>query len=452
MMNAFQSSYWQYFMTDVVFISTAVAGICLTVGTVFEVLSVFTTGPMMEAIRFPKKKFRFWLTITAPFITACFLMMFTNWGFSEVLTASIMTFGYGVMNFGINAAVTCRNLVVSIGGKTPKKRSVLSTKKGQGSSVGTFVFGLIGFNSIMFFSGGDPGVPSGYFGAVLMFGTLLMASQLYLARVFPQSTIEDERKAGKGSGHLSLKWMLSSLKASPPFIAILAADSIRYISRATMLGIVAYYFQYVLHDLAASAFFFSAAGIIAMIGAFLSEILVQKISKRALYYTGYVTMISSLLLMFLFGLTVPAFILLACLYYFGLSFVNSGQIGLYSDGIDYAVYKQKSDCRIWLMSLTNLCPSLGNFGRALVVGLGLAIIGYSAQVTPTPEVIMGIRILACIVPASLMVIGIFVLYKWFDLSDKKMIEIREELMSLGLAREDNEALPNTDCPACPTDE
>lgn len=431
MMNAFQASYWQYFMTDVCLMSAAVAGTCLTIGSAFELVSCFLAGPMMEKIRLPWGKHRSWLVVAPPFVTACFLLMFTDYGLPETATAALMVTGYCLANFGINAGTTLRNLAISVGGHTPREQAILSTKKGQGSSVGTFVFGLIGFNCILLFNGGDAHGTAGYQAAVLMFGALFLITHLMLFKCFPRQS--DERvKRAEQSKPVSFRQTLSALMASPSFAAILVADSLRYIARATMLGIIMYYFQYVLGDVEASSIYFSASGIIAMVGSFLAEALVRRLSKRTLYLAGYVIMIACCFAMFAFGTSVGSFIVLSCGWFFGLSFVNSSQIGLYADGIDYGIYRNKVDCRLWLMSLTTIPPRIGNFGKALVVGVGLAAIGYSAHVAPTPEIVLGIRGLACIAPALLMVVGLVVLLKWFTLDDGKMIEIREELAACNL--------------------
>lgn len=434
MLNALQASYWQFFMTDVCMMSTAIAGICLTFGSAFELVSCFLTGPMMEKIKLPGGKYRPWLLVSPPFVTLCFLLMFTNYGLPEVVMACLMTFGYCIANFGINAGTTLRNLAISIGGKTPQQRAILSTKKGQGSSIGTFVFGLIGFNCILFFNGGDANAPQGYQAATLMFGGLFIISHLLLFKYFPKRTLKRTQKIDE-TKPITLRETLLAMKSSPSFTAIIVADSLRYIARAVMLGIIIYYFEYVLNDIAASSIYFSASGIIAMIGSFLAEALVHRMSKKTLYLSGYIIMLSSLVLIFLFGLTTPVFITLSFLWFFGLSFVNSAQIGMYADGIDYSVYVQRRDCRVWLMSLTTIPPRIGNFGKALVVGLGLTAIGYSSGVPPTPEVIEGIRVLTCIIPGIIMAVGLFVLLKWFTLNDAKMVAIREDLMANGLSKD-----------------
>lgn len=440
MFNALQAAYWQFFMTDVLLISAATAGVCLIIATTFELISCFLVGPIIEWARLPWGKYRSWVILAPPIITICFLMMFTDYRLPEIAMSGLLVLGYCIAHIGVNAVTTVRNLVISISGKTPQDRSILSTKKGQGSSIGTFIFGLIGLNCILFFNGGDPNAPEGYQAATLMFGTFFVITHVILFRVFPRSDTKNLKEEERQLNHLSIRWMWKSLTSSPPFIAIVLADSIRYIARAIMLGIIVYYFQYVLNDISASAFFFSASGIIAMIGSFLAEALIHKISKRTLYLFGYIVMIICFVLMFIFGLSAVAFIILSATWYFGLSFVNAAQVGMYADGIDYAVYKQKSDCRAWLMSLTTIPPQIGNLGRAVFVGLGLAVIGYSAQVTPAPEVVLGIRVLACIIPAVLMAIGLFMLLKWFNLEDKELITIREELTALGL----NKDLDNTE--------
>ena len=180
--------------------------------------------------------------------------------------------------------------------------------------------------------------------------------------------------------------------------------------------------------------YFSASGIIAMVGSVLAEIAVRYVAQKTIYILGYAIMIVCFFLMYAFGLSTPVFIVLSCIWFFGLSFVNATQISMYSDGIDYGIYRRGVDSRLWLMSLTTIPPRIGNFGKALVVGIGLAAIGYTAQVVPGPEVIDGIRFLACIAPAIIMVIGLIVLLKWFTLSDTQIIEIRKELEVAGLGK------------------
>ena len=61
-----------------------------------------------------------------------------------------------------------------------------------------------------------------------------------------------------------------------------------------------------------------------------------------------------------------------------------------------------------------------------IAGFGLSMVGYVANTEPTQQVVHGIRVISMGLPAGLLILGA-VLLMFYDLSQKKMDKIREEL-------------------------
>jgi Na+/melibiose symporter-like transporter len=81
----------------------------------------------------------------------------------------------------------------------------------------------------------------------------------------------------------------------------------------------------------------------------------------------------------------------------------------------------------------------GKIGTAisgLVLGLGLAAIGFDPNVEVTEGVVMGLRIIMSLLPAIIMALGIIAFY-FFPLTDDKMFEIHEQAEEIKAAAQKN---------------
>jgi Na+/melibiose symporter-like transporter len=315
------------------------------------------------------------------------------------------------------------------------------------------IFGVIGLPIILFVNGPEVGQdgPLGYIVLIVVLGAILIGSAFFMfvnlrkklawdaaeSGVDKESLLDAEKAKKKADAaqaeKLGAAEMIKTLFTNGPLISIILCDGLRYIGRASLLGMLVYFFRYVVGDPGGTAMFLGMSGVMALVGSVLTEIIVHKIPKKTMYVAGYIIMILCYLAMFFFGTTTLGFTVIGAIWYIGLAFVNSTQVGLYSDAVDYGVYKAGKDCRAWLMAIAGYPPKMGNVGRALITGFGLVIIGFSASVDPTAEVIFGMQVLMCLLPAAIFVVGLAILLFGYRLNDQKMLEIQAELKKKGLA-------------------
>lgn len=450
MLNTLQVSYWQYFMTDVCLISSSVAGTVLLIAGIIDFILCLFVGYLVEKLNFSLGKYRTWMLICPPFFVLGFFMMFTDYGMEESIMAAIMTLGYTIAYLAANIAVTVKNLVPSTEATSVRERAILSAKKGQGSAIGPFLFGLIALNIVLYCNGGSQDGAFGYTIATLVLVSIAVVCHVILFFNMGNRTSGRGTKPDGASGSSNAKDQSSSSKflinpapeqdggevpkvqmervplrqlakavlASPSYVALLVADAFRYVGRAVLVGMAAYYFGYVLHDPVSAALFFSASGIVAILGAIVAEMLVTKVRKSTVYVTGYLIMIACFFAMFAFGTTSIVFNGIACVWFFGLALVNGTHLGLYADAIDLGIKKAGFDYRAWLMSLSTLCPKVGTIMRALITGYGLVAIGYVAGMDPTGTTILGMRVITCVIPALVMMIGLVVYLVFYKVPEE----------------------------------
>lgn len=452
MVNTVQASYWQYFMTNVAMISTATVAFIILIGTIGDIIAVPISGIMMEKIRLPWGKYTSWLLVGPIIVVVMFLFMFINYPMGEAVAAVIFAVAYCLACLGINTMVTANNMAVNLGSSNPKERAILATKKGQGSALAGMVFGVIGLPIITFFNGdlGQDGAV-GYMALIIILGAILFGACFFLfinlrkKLAFDAAAGEDkeaqmsEAEAKKLADRAteekpSLGVMIKMVFTNGPLVSIILGDGLRYIGRASMLGMLVYYFKYVIEDPSGTSLFLGMSGAMALGGAILTELLVHKFPKRTMYIAGFVIMIGCYAAMYFFGTTTIAFTAIGAVWYIGLAFVNSTQVGLYSDAVDYGVYKEKKDCRAWLMAIAGYPPKMGNLGRAFITGFGLVAIGFSASAeVMAPGVIEGMRILMCVLPGGIFVIGLLVVLFGYRLTDEKMKEVQAGLQKMNLS-------------------
>lgn len=449
--NAVQANYLQYYMTNVAMLSTVTAAMVVTAGSIGDLISVPVAGWLMEKIRLPWGKYTSWLYVAPALAAIAWFFMFFAFPVDEAVLGIIITVFYILGFLFSNITNTATNVNASLASSTDsKERAILAAKKGQGSALNGFVFGFVGIPVITFFNFGA-GLDgwTGYVGAVAVFGIFSVAANLFFAwsvnkkldyektqelDIEKQYTeAEAARAADKPDGEkLTTLEMIKFLFTDIPLVAVIVTEAARYIGRASMLGILAYYFKYVIEDPTGQGFFLGFSSIVALIGAIATEFVAQKFKSKAIYLMGFCTMLVCYILMYFFGTTTMSFTVIGCVWFFGLALVNSSEVGLKANAVDYGVWKAKKNCRAWLMSAIWFAPKTGNLGRALVSGFGLVAIGFSATAPITPEVIEGIRMLTCLLPASIFVIGLLFLVFGYRIKEDQMDKIKKDLVDWDL--------------------
>ncbi|MGL6057354.1 MAG: MFS transporter, partial [Culicoidibacterales bacterium] len=184
-------------------------------------------------------------------------------------------------------------------------------------------------------------------------------------------------------------------------------------------GFAIYYFTYVIGntDLYSVFMMFGAA---EMIGLAIFPMVAKRLPRPVLYAIACVLPIFGLVLLLISGILFPsnAFLISvsAVLMKLGSGFSLALATVMLADVVDYGQYKLGTRNEGVIFSVQTLLVKFAGAIAGLIVGFGLAIIGYEANVQQTAATILGMRVLMIGVPIGLMGLSFFFYKNYYKLN------------------------------------
>ena len=100
---------------------------------------------------------------------------------------------------------------------------------------------------------------------------------------------------------------------------------------------------------------------------------------------------------------------------------------LFSDTVVYGEWKTGKNIQAFIMSLLMLPVKFGLLIRYGIMNVGLIIIGYVANVTPTPEVVNGISSIMIYAPAIMSALAGIIFYLGYRIDEKDVVRMQDEI-------------------------
>ena len=231
-----------------------------------DMLTVPAAGVIMQKSNLPWGKNRSWMLIGPPITLVTFTLIFTNPPVDSVWRYVWIVIVYTIAHGSYNLSFGALNAMLPILGRNPKDRAILSIRRLQFSSVSRFIFGAISMPMLLFFTGGGaavPGVRGFTFTALILSSVMLMMFWLVFKVTEPYESGSTTRAEQKKS-ELSGKEMLQQLFNSPPLLALIFGETARNAVAFALTYTIAYYFRYVMQNMALMPVFMSSIAVIGV--------------------------------------------------------------------------------------------------------------------------------------------------------------------------------------------
>ncbi|MGL5915653.1 MAG: glycoside-pentoside-hexuronide (GPH):cation symporter, partial [Culicoidibacterales bacterium] len=184
-------------------------------------------------------------------------------------------------------------------------------------------------------------------------------------------------------------------------------------------GFAIYYFTYVIGsaELYSVFMFFGAAEIV---GLALFPQIAKRLPRPVIYGIACTLPVFGLVLLLISGILFPQNALLICaaaiLMKLGSGFSLALATVMLADVVDYGQYKIGTRNESVIFSVQTLLVKFAGAFAGLIVGLGLSMIGYEANVEQTAATILGMRVLMIGVPIVLVGVSLFCYKKYYKLN------------------------------------
>ncbi len=418
-------AYLAYYMTDTAGILAATMGTMMLITHLADAISIPIAGSIIQKVQMRWGQYRSWLLIapvtTFIFFTLLFVPM-TSMGYtSKVILICIF---YVFAHVSINFAFVAQLGLIGVMGETAIDRVRLSTKKGVGSTAAAIVFSLAAIPMLMAFN--NKFSPQyGFFITALILAALQVTGYWNLAKVSKKFDKYDPNKKLTGATGLSGSEMLKSLFGNGQLILMMIADSLKNISGFAAIGMAAYYFQYVAGNMALMSAFMLATTVAGFVYSVIAPGFLKLLGKKYTYIASSFLAALGFGASYFVGANPVAFIIAVCIGFMGYSLGITIGPAMYMDSAEYSSYKTGKNCTAFIMSMFTMPIKIGVALATTTIGYGLAAIGFTAGMTPTPEFTQSLLKLIAFLPAVVCLLaGILMLF--YKLTDKTVAGYMEE--------------------------
>lgn len=413
------------YLTDVVGLAAALAGIALMVGRIWDAFYDPIIGYISDRTKTKMGRRRpFMLGGAIPLFIAM-IIMFTNP--SLVLGAGIsqpVLFVYTMVVY-IILCTTYSTVNIPYSSLGPE----LTTDYHERTSLNGYRFGFAGIGTLLGAGLALPIVamaPDKNLGFVLMgtiFGAVLLVSTL--ATVFSVR----ESDAVRPAQSMGFWETYREVFKNKPYLFILMSYILHILAITIASAIVIYYFKYILgaEDMTTYAMLILIG--VAILFIPVSVAMSKKIGKKLVYGIGFLIMALGLMVMFMVGHTLGVAFNLVMMAFMGIGmgFLYAMPYAIVADAIEYD-YLRTGERRegaffgIWTWGL-----KIGQALAAFIMGLTLEAMGYVANLMPqAASAQLGIRLFLGPISAGIFVLAAVVLY-FYPITEKRYKEILADI-------------------------
>lgn len=413
------------FLTDYAKIPVAMAGTVLMITSIFDIIWVPTAGVILEKSSMRWGRYRSWLLIGPPLAALFFALQFSKIG-DPVTNAILISIGFIVSHLIWNifyaGHIAMNNSMTSV----REDRISMASNRGMCNALGAIAFSLIGAKSIQLLGGGNQAL--GCTLTVMASGVVMILSYWLLFAITKEYAYHPKANAqAETKNKMSIGEMFKQIVVNPPLIGLLLAELGRYLGRFVIFGLAFYYFKYVVNNLGMLTIFFTGLNVVCFFGAMATAPIAKKFGERNTYIFSLSLFIIGLVAVWLLPLNATTFMIVMFVAYLGYGMPDALGVAMYSATVDYGEWKTGKNARGFIMSLISFPIKSAIFIRSVVITSILVSAGYVADMTPTPELIAGIKNGIALVPALFIGAGLVIILFLYRITPESHKQMQKEI-------------------------
>ena len=443
--------YFNIFLTDYAEFSLKTYSFIVSATGSVDILLALTAGVVLQRLSMKfKGGYRSWLLLCPPIVVPLFMLQFSRVG-GEFMAAGLIIFGFLASHLLWNVGYAATGAIAGSLTQRPDELTVLSSSRAQGAAAASLIFSFAGPFMIVFF-GTRTSDLIGYTLTIAAFGILMILGYLYIYRISASADPStsrvvhtEDKETKKTIGEIA-----GLVFRNPPLLFLMIAETFRNTCIFLFQSFGKHYFKYVFDNpdfFSASIFqsfplnylksffgsldFFSAfilaISVASLIGTVIAAWIGIKIGKRNAYWISlilgaFVFFSASLIEVNPWSFTI-IFSVGCMLCMFGQAMATA----LFADTVVYGEWKTGKNIQAFIMSLLMLPVKFGLLIRSGIMAVGLIIIGFVANATPTPEVVNGISSIMIYAPAVTSALAGIIFYLGYRIDEKDVLRMQDEI-------------------------
>ncbi len=427
--------YIMFYFTDIVGLSAAFAGSVLFIARFWDAVNDIFMGVIVDNTRTKWGKFRPWILIgtlinavimvflfkkpdmSGTSLAIYFAVFYILWG----MTYTIMDIPYWSMLPSLSSNVDERNKIAVI----PRIFA----------SIAWFImgtFGIVIVNKLGNVTDTLSAVEKANAQSVgFFYFALSIAIVFVICTVITVLNVKERTVVPPSKDKVTFKKAIDLIKSNDQlltFIGVLLAFNM--VSQLSG-GVALYYFKYTIGNEDLYPVYSGFSGIAEISGLFLFPIISKKLSKLTVYSIACGLPVVGFTLLLISGLIFPqnaTFIAISgFLFKLGSGFALGTSTVMLADVVDYGEYKLNSRNESIIFSMQTLLVKIASAFSGWLIGMGLTLVGYQANMEPSYATIQGIRFLMIGIPIILSIISFIIYKKFFKIKGEFHVNMLKEL-------------------------
>lgn len=422
------SVFLMFYITDIVGLSPAFVGVMLFVARIWDAINDPIMGMIVDNTRNNFGKFKTWLVIGTLINAVVTVLLFTNFDLSQ--TAMYIYISIIYISWGMTYTMMDIPYWSWLPNLThdPREREELSVIPRFFASLAAFTVGTFGLFFIHklgdIFGGGSDST------GIFVFAIICSLIFIFTIGVTVFKVPEDQEMEKLIGIKVKFKDIGRILFKNKELLAIMGVLLTFNLCLQTLNGSIIYYFKYVVNAEHLFAIFNSMI-LCEMVGLLLLPRFIKWVGRTAAFNTSIICIITGLLIILISGYIAPQSMTLVIIGA-GILRIGSGfMVGIttvsLADVIDYGEVKFGQRNESIITSTNTFLTKTSQAVAALIVGLGLSILGYTPNEAQSVVTINGLRIMILVSPLVFICLAAFLYHKAFNLKGDFLTDIEKTL-------------------------
>ncbi|MFE5429147.1 glycoside-pentoside-hexuronide (GPH):cation symporter [Peribacillus simplex] len=408
------------FYTDVLGISAYWGGLVFLISKIFDAFADTSVGAFVDSrTNFSKRgKFRpfiLWGTVPLALMT---VISFLAPDFSDngkIVWAFITYMGFGLAYSIVNIPYGSLSAAMT---QDPIDRASLGSFRAIGSQMALLISGMAVIPIVVQFANKEVG----YIVAI----SVMVIFGIFFHLICYHNTTENVIRAPKNE-KVPLSTLFKALVSNRPLIVLCLAALFMITSSNIRNAVQLYYLEYNLKnpELMSILSFLSIG--LAVVGSMFIPTMVKRIGKKNTFMLGLMVCIASDVLNFVLPTSTVTFLTIFSLGNFGLSFALGLPWVMIADSIDYHEWNSGERTEGIVYSTYSFFRKLAQALAGFIPGVALGLIGYVPNIQQSADTLLGLKGLLFLAPAALNIIGLIILFFFYNLTDNLYSKIVADL-------------------------
>ncbi|WP_148356820.1 glycoside-pentoside-hexuronide (GPH):cation symporter [Peribacillus simplex] len=409
------------FYTDVLGISAYWGGLVFLISKIFDAFADTSVGAFVDSRTNISKRGKFrpfilWGTVPLALMT---VISFLAPDFSDngkIVWAFITYMGFGLAYSIVNIPYGSLSAAMT---QDPIDRASLGSFRAIGSQMALLISGMAVIPIVVQFANKEVG----YIVAI----SVMVIFGILFHLICYHNTSENVIRAPKNE-KIPLSTLFKALVSNRPLIVLCLAALFMITSSNIRNAVQLYYLEYNLKnpELMSILSFLSIG--LAVVGSMFIPTMVKRIGKKNTFMLGLMVCIASDVLNFVLPTSTATFLTIFSLGNFGLSFALGLPWVMIADSIDYHEWNSGERTEGIVYSTYSFFRKLAQALAGFIPGVALGLIGYVPNIQQSADTLLGLKGLLFLAPAALNIIGLIILFFFYNLTENLYNKIVADLI------------------------